>query len=51
MNIVKLLDGGTSEDGALYFVMDYVDGLPIDAYCEQHKLSVRERLELFSGGR
>jgi serine/threonine protein kinase len=46
-NIAKLLDGGTTEDGLPYFVMDYVDGLPIDVYCDTHKLPIEERLKLF----
>ena len=45
-NIVRLLDGGT-ENGVPYFVMDHVEGQPIDQYCESHKLSVAERLQLF----
>lgn len=46
-NIGRLLDGGTTEDGRPYFLMEYIEGAPIDAYCDSHKLSVRERLELF----
>jgi serine/threonine protein kinase/tetratricopeptide (TPR) repeat protein len=46
-NIVKLLDGGSSEDGSPYLVMEYVEGLPIDQYCDLHKLSIDERLRLF----
>ena len=46
-NIAKLLDGGTTDDGAPYFVMEYVEGEPIDRYCERHALSVSQRLELF----
>jgi len=46
-NIVKLLDGGSSEDGSPYLVMDYVVGLPIDQYCDLHKLSIDDRLRLF----
>ncbi len=46
-NIAKLLDGGTTEDGVPYFVMDYVEGEPIDRYCRRHRLGIRERLELF----
>lgn len=46
-NIVKLLDAGVTEDGIPYFVMDYVEGQPIDQYCETQGLSIRERLELF----
>ncbi|MGA3125868.1 MAG: protein kinase [Candidatus Korobacteraceae bacterium] len=46
-NIARMLDGGVSEDGELYLVMEYADGLPIQRYCEQHSLSIRERIELF----
>ena len=46
-SIARLLDGGTTEDGLPYFVMEYVDGVPIDEYCEENQLSVRQRLELF----
>jgi len=46
-NIVRLLDGGTTEEGLPYLVMDYVDGRPIDEYCDQHQLTVEERLKLF----
>jgi len=46
-NVVALLDGGTTQDGRPYFVMEYVDGLPIDKYCREHELSVPERLRLF----
>ncbi len=46
-NIAHLLDGGATEDGRPYLVMEYVDGLPIDRYCRELSLSIRERLELF----
>lgn len=46
-NIVKLLDGGSSEDGSPYLVMEHVEGLPIDQYCDLHKLSIDDRLRLF----
>jgi serine/threonine protein kinase/tetratricopeptide (TPR) repeat protein len=46
-NIVKLLDGGTTEEGLPYLVMDYVAGAPVDEYCDSHKLSTDERLRLF----
>jgi eukaryotic-like serine/threonine-protein kinase len=46
-NIVKLLDGGSTEDGLPYLVMDYVEGTPINQYCDSHRLSTTERLELF----
>lgn len=45
--IARLLDGGTTEDGWPYFVMEYVDGLPLTTYCNRHRLSVSERLGLF----
>lgn len=46
-NIAKLFDGGTTDDGLPYFVMEHIEGEPIDAYCDRHELSTRERLELF----
>ena len=46
-NIVKLLDAGVTEDRIPYFVMDYVEGQPIDQYCESRGLSIPERLALF----
>jgi serine/threonine protein kinase/tetratricopeptide (TPR) repeat protein len=46
-NIARLLDGGTTEDGVPYFVMEYVQGQRIDRYAEEHRLSIGERLELF----
>lgn len=46
-NICRLLDGGETDDGVPYLVMEHVRGVPIDEYCDQHKLSVNERLTLF----
>ncbi len=46
-NIAKLLDGGATADGTPYIVMEYIDGQPIDAYCNARKFTVRQRLELF----
>ncbi len=46
-NIARLLDGGFSADGTPYFVMDYVDGVPITEYCDVAQLGVRQRLHLF----
>ncbi|MBI4468012.1 MAG: protein kinase [Acidobacteria bacterium] len=46
-NIARLLDGGTTEDGLPYLVIEYVKGEPIDMYCDRPKLSVIERLSLF----
>jgi tetratricopeptide (TPR) repeat protein len=45
--IARLLDGGVTDNGDLYLVMEYVDGLSITRYCEQKQASVRERLRLF----
>ncbi|MBK7641864.1 MAG: protein kinase [Planctomycetes bacterium] len=46
-NIAQVFDGGTTPSGSPYFVMEYVAGVPITDYCDQHKLSTRARLELF----
>ncbi len=46
-NIAQLLDGGTLEDCRPFFVMEYVEGKPIDVYAREHKLDLRPRLELF----
>ena len=46
-NVARLIDGGSTEDGSPYFVMEYVDGLPIDRYCDANRLSVDDRLTLF----
>ncbi len=46
-NIARLLDGGTTKEGLPYLVMEFVEGTPIHEYCDAHRLSVRERLELF----
>jgi non-specific serine/threonine protein kinase/serine/threonine-protein kinase len=46
-NIARVLDGGTTESGRPYFVMDLVKGIPITSYCDQARLGIRERLELF----
>jgi serine/threonine protein kinase/tetratricopeptide (TPR) repeat protein len=47
-NIARLLDGGTTEGGLPYFVMELIEGFPIDQHCDDHKLSISERLQLFS---
>ncbi|HLK18536.1 MAG TPA: protein kinase, partial [Bryobacteraceae bacterium] len=46
-NIARLLDGGTLEDGQPYVVMEFIQGQPIDKFCDSRKLSVSERLHLF----
>ena len=48
-NITRIIDGGTTEDGLPFLVMDYVEGLPIDQYCDAHALDVDARLRLFQG--
>src|SRR5262249_40532567 len=47
VNIAKVLDGGLTEAGRPFFVMEYVKGVPITQYCDAARLSVIERLELF----
>jgi len=46
-NIARLLDGGITDDDQPWFAMEYVDGDPIDHYCEGLDLPIEERLELF----
>jgi serine/threonine protein kinase/tetratricopeptide (TPR) repeat protein len=46
-HIAKVFDGGTTPDGRPYFVMELVKGTPITEYCDAHRLSPRQRLELF----
>jgi eukaryotic-like serine/threonine-protein kinase len=46
-NIARLLDGGTTEDGIPYLVMELIEGTPIDRYCEEQDLGIKERLRLF----
>jgi len=47
LNISRLLDGGATEEGVPYFVMELVEGQPIDKYCDSHKLGIPVRLKLF----
>jgi serine/threonine-protein kinase len=46
-SIARLIDGGTTADGLPYFVLEYVEGRPLDTYCEQQRLGVTARLRLF----
>src|SRR3984957_11400379 len=46
-NIAHLLDGGSLPDGTAYIVMEYVDGVPIDQYCDNNHLDINARLKLF----
>src|SRR5205814_950254 len=46
-NIARVLDAGTSSPGRPYFVMDLVKGVPVTRYCDENRLTPRQRLELF----
>jgi serine/threonine protein kinase len=46
-NIAKVLDAGATDSGRPYFVMELVKGVPITKYCDEHRLTPRQRLELF----
>src|SRR4051812_21321803 len=46
-NIARVFDGGTTDSGRPFFVMELVRGVPITEYCDEQKLTIRERLELF----
>jgi tetratricopeptide (TPR) repeat protein len=47
-NIARVLDGGTTENGRPFFVMELVKGVPLIKYCDEHRLAPRQRLELFA---
>ncbi len=46
-HIARVYDAGATSDGRPYFVMEHVRGVPLDEYCDRHKLTARQRLELF----
>jgi serine/threonine protein kinase len=46
-NIARILDGGDAPDGMPYYVMEYVEGLPLDQYCDQQRLSLTGRIRVF----
>jgi serine/threonine-protein kinase len=46
-NIARLYDGGTTDDGTPYIVMEYIDGEPLDIYCDRRQLNIEQRLKLF----
>jgi non-specific serine/threonine protein kinase/serine/threonine-protein kinase len=46
-NVAKVFDAGASEQGRPYFAMEYVKGVPITKHCDTHRLTTKERLELF----
>jgi eukaryotic-like serine/threonine-protein kinase len=45
--IARLLDGGVTEEGVPYFALEFVEGVPIDRWCDERRLGVRERIALF----
>ena len=45
-NIARILDGGSTADELPYFVMEYIDGEPIDRFCDEQRLALRQRIEL-----
>jgi WD40 repeat protein/serine/threonine protein kinase len=47
-NIAKVLDGGMTDDRRPFFVMELVNGLPLNKFCDEARLGIRERLELFA---
>ena len=47
-NIARLIDGGTTDGGLPYFVMEFIKGEQIDVYCARKQLSIQQRLELFT---
>lgn len=47
-HIARLIDGGMTEDGLPYFVLEYVEGEPLDKYCDEHQLPTSIRLQIFS---
>ena len=46
-HIAKVLEAGATDAGRSYFVMELVEGVPVTRYCDEHKLTIRQRLELF----
>ncbi len=46
-NIARLIDGGVTDDGRPYLVMEYIDGEPIDRWCDNRRQNVRDRLKIF----
>jgi len=45
--IARILDGGTADDGTAYLVMEFIEGVPIDRYCNENELDLRARIRLF----
>ena len=47
-NIAKVFDAGSTSTGRPFFVMEYVPGIPINQYCDKHRMTMKERLQLFT---
>jgi eukaryotic-like serine/threonine-protein kinase len=47
-HIARLIDGGMTDDGLPYFVLEYVEGEPLDKYCDEHRLATSDRLQIFN---
>src|SRR4029450_6046764 len=47
-NVARVIDAGATDEGRPYFVMEYVDGVPMNSFCDSKKLTVPQRLELFT---
>jgi serine/threonine protein kinase len=47
-NIARILDAGTTDDGRPFFAMEYVAGIPLTQYCDEHKFGLHQRVELFA---
>ncbi|HEX5051722.1 MAG TPA: serine/threonine-protein kinase [Planctomycetota bacterium] len=47
-NVARLLDGGTTDQGVPFFAMEFIDGVPVDRFCDEQKATVRQRLSLFT---
>jgi serine/threonine protein kinase len=46
-NVARILDGGSTASGIPYIVMEYVEGLPLNLYCDTHNIDIRGRVQLF----
>ncbi len=46
-NIAKVYDAGATDEGRPFFVMEYIPGVPLNQYCDDHQLGLRQRLDLF----
>ncbi len=46
-NIARIFDGGITEDGRAYFIMEYVEGMPLDKHCDSRRLTTEQRLDMF----